>query len=285
MAEIPDFIDPSLVADRPGVRQVEKILYTLDRRTPHPFKDVLYAGLYAFPGLRHKQITCESTTVTVQSRSKDEWYITGHPVDEGVNGRQLIGLFEKQEDNGTFLDVGASTGMYSVFALKRGLRVVAFEPDPQIFGILSANAALNQKNYLQPLFFQAALDKADGKAVLHSDGFKEACPSLAQTGNQKAEIPVITHSLDSLVVRNAIPLPTIAKIDVEGGEAGVLEGGAETFSSKTIRDLFVEIHPQFLPLFGSSADKVWRMILEFGYQPQLVVPKGDEFFCHFLKID
>jgi len=43
----------------------------------------------------------------------------------------------------TFLDVGAGVGSYSIPAAKRGLRVIAIEPDPISFRLLLQNAKLN----------------------------------------------------------------------------------------------------------------------------------------------
>lgn len=283
MAEIPAFIDPLLLKPQPKTRHIEKWLFLLDRRLPSSMKGILYPTLYALPNFRTKQISCEGVTGTVFSRSKDEWYVTGNPVDEGAVGISLVRLFKEQKSKGVFLDIGASTGMYTVLALQAGMQVVAVEPDEQSFSILSQNTALNRKYRGQANLLQVALDQASGETILYGGGFKEACPSLVSTDNQQRQAKVSTRTLDDLVAGEFIEQPTVVKIDVEGAEGRVLIGGCNTLSDSRIKDLFVEIHPRFLPLFGSLAEEVWSMILGFGYKPIAVVPKQDELVCHFKR--
>lgn len=283
MAEIPGFIDLSLVCEIPRTRIVESALYALDRRLPRVLRDPLYAVLYGIPNFRTKKITTGKTTVEVLSRSTNEWYITGSPEDEGESGKSLVRLFEEQGERGIFMDIGASTGMYSMFALRNRLEVIAFEPDYQVSRILEQNARMNSA-YPQQYFIQkSAITETEGLYTLYSDEFKEACPSLKKTGNQKGELSVKGYVLDGVSGGIAVPIPTIAKIDVEGGEKGVLEGGGKTFSHPRVSDLFVEIHPQFLPLFDATPEQVWRLVLDMGFEPKTVVPKGEEFFVHFKK--
>ncbi len=281
MTEVLDFIDPSLIRDVPPTRQVESLLYGFDRRLPHVLKGVLYPAVYNLvPNWREKTISCEGTKVRVLSRSNTEWYITGNPYDEGVCGVDLVRLLQSLGGEGEFLDVGASTGMYTTFAVRCGVGVSAFEPDSQMFRILGDNVRKNRCGGRNPWLFHGAIDETCGVEILHSDGFKEACPSLAKTGNQVGQIPVETYSLDILIDQQLIPEPNVIKIDVEGAEERVLKGGIKMLTSGE-RDLFIEIHPQFLPLFNSSAERVWDLITELGYNPLDVVIKGEEFVCHF----
>ena len=54
---------------------------------------------------------------------------------------QWISTFE---DGGTFIDVGANVGMYTIWvAMQRAMRVLAFEPEAQNYALLNRNILLN----------------------------------------------------------------------------------------------------------------------------------------------
>lgn len=120
-----------------------------------------------------------------------------------------LGLYERElyrwlrvlgRDAVTALDVGAADGAYSLYFLKRtsARAVYAFEPDAAARKGLVSNLRLND---------------LDGDSRVRVSG--------APAGNGKAPG---TIALDSLY--SSIELPCLAKVDVEGHEAEVLEGAA-----------------------------------------------------------
>ena len=56
------------------------------------------------------------------------------------------------------------------------------------------------------------------------------------------------------------------KIDIEGAEMLALRGMSGLLQSNVApRAIFIETHPEFLPLFGSSEIEVLALLESFGY--------------------
>jgi FkbM family methyltransferase len=156
----------------------------------------------------------------------------------------------------TLIDVGASTGCYSLLAAHLpGLRVYAFEPVPLTVQVLRANVALNNlggrvkvngvgvSNYVGRGIVHVV--KADGgKGVSLVDG----TPAWHKDCEQ---MPVKVTTIDAYCGRHNIA-PTFIKIDTEGGEKMVLEGARKT----------IEKYRPFL-LFETSVENSDQ----FGYNP------------------
>lgn len=132
----------------------------------------------------------------------------------------------------TAIDIGANIGCHTVYIAKAvgdGGQVLAFEPQRQVFQILCANVALNALGNVRA--WQAALGTEAGEIVVPPVRYDRQgnFGGVALGGHEKGEtVPVMT--LDSLPLHNC----HFIKIDVEGMEAQVLEGG---------RDLIARLRP------------------------------------------
>ena len=162
----------------------------------------------------------------------------------------LFGLYDQRElalmrrflaHGGDMLDVGAHVGMYSVAAARalgpRG-RVLAFEPNPAARRQLEANVALNGCENV--LVSDAAVTAEPGEALLHVPATDD--PSFSSLGGGRfAEgepVRVPTTTLDAEVEARGLA-PAFVKVDVEGGELGVLAGAARTLAHGPV--LLVEV--------------------------------------------
>lgn len=132
----------------------------------------------------------------------------------------------------TLLDVGASTGCYSLLAAHHpGLSVWAFEPVQLTCQVLRANVALNNLDGRVHVRGRA-VSNYQGEGVLHTvkaDGGKgvsivDGTPAYHKDCEQ-SRVNVVT--IDAFCKRHNI-VPTVIKIDVEGQELFVLEGARET---------------------------------------------------------
>ena len=142
------------------------------------------------------------------------------------------------------VDIGANVGHYTKrFSELVGAhgRVIAFEPVPTTFSILSANIQL----FAHPnvtLINAAASDKLDvvgmsmPKFSTGLTNYYEA--HLSSTAD--SALSVLTMSLDSLCINRDVAL---VKIDAEGHEASVLDG---------MRKLIEESHPVLIVETGSK---------------------------------
>ena len=71
---------------------------------------------------------------------------------------EWISTFNSQE---TLFDLGANVGVYSLLAAKAGVKVVAFEPEPQNFSVLTMNIYLNELSDLIVPLNIAISDRTD----------------------------------------------------------------------------------------------------------------------------
>ena len=134
----------------------------------------------------------------------------------------------------TFVDVGANLGELTLLAAKRLVngRVLAFEPDPQIFLQLSRNISINHLSSVE-LFNIALFDKTDSlplyrKQDINFGTINEGVPSLFSTGNDPQEVRVQLRRFDDVARESGLDRLDVMKIDVEGAEMMVLRG-AECF--------------------------------------------------------
>jgi FkbM family methyltransferase len=128
-----------------------------------------------------------------------------------------------------------------LFAFPAGLkamagRVYAFEPDVELAQYLLRGLRLRQNKKLNISVMCIAVSNADGVAKFQISKFSRAMNKLESVGewHQDQIVPeetrlVPTIRIDTLV--KTLQPPTILKIDVEGAEVNVLEGGEETISA------------------------------------------------------
>ena len=128
----------------------------------------------------------------------------------------------------TVVDVGANIGCHSVaFAQLVGPtgRVLAIEPQKQVYQMLVGNVALNHLTHVDTM--HGALGHERGTLQVPPVDYTAAgnfgAVSLSQSaGDGTEDVPVVT--LDSL----KLPKCDFIKIDVEGAETSVIRGATET---------------------------------------------------------
>lgn len=125
------------------------------------------------------------------------------------------------------IDVGANVGAHTLFFARQvgpSGRVYAFEPQRVVFQMLCANLASN--GVLNAWCFPQAVGKAAGIAIVPSLDYASAnnFGGVSLEPRDAAGEPVAVVTIDSL----QLPRCDFIKVDVEGMEAEVLRGAAET---------------------------------------------------------
>ena len=189
----------------------------------------------------------------------------------------------------SFIDLGADIGTVSALAKQYcpGLHnVLAFEPNPQSFQLLSHNLAQLNTEY-----------KCENAAVSNIDGFVAFKASGRSTidheGAIDASLPGDTRvcRLDSWLASSPkfAMLPNVVlKIDVEGQELQVIEGAANLIQQAETITVLLEIHPDVLE---KTATKPEQLFAEFEklrgfdwYVPKLnnqTIDRSRTFFKQF----
>jgi FkbM family methyltransferase len=177
-------------------------------------------------------------------------------------------------------DIGSCVGLYALHLSLLGRRVVAFEPDPNYRSRLLRNISLNNlQDQIQVV--EWAVSDRKGEAMLYTDGVEGLSPSLRLVGERGAVV-ISTDSIDNALARGELPHPTVIKMDIEGAEILALRGMRQLLSSTNPPDrLFIELHPQFLPHFGSSVDECLSIIKFYGYVQEYFVLRADQLHCIF----
>ena len=158
-------------------------------------------------------------------------------------------------------DIGANRGLFSFWMLHLGLRVAAFETNPQMIRILRhrfPRALRDQRLHI----FDVALSDRDGEAVLHVPEGLSPLGSIHR-GTIHPDMPtddinVARRRLDSCIHE---PVGFI-KIDVEGHEQRVLEGAGRLLEQYR-PSILVEAEERHRP--GAVASII-HMLAPLGYE-------------------
>jgi len=190
---------------------------------------------------------------------------------EPENSNHVAALLRDQS-GGLFVDVGANfgwfTGLFSLLAGESG-QVVAIEPEPQNFALLSENVRLN------------GLRNVALHAVPVGEKPKAVAMRLASRGNPGR------HSIDDQVAADAGATQLVTlddllraspgriamlKMDIEGYEIDALRGATETLAR--CDRMLVEYSPALLKRFGREPAEFFALIRAAGLD--FCVDRGGE---------
>lgn len=158
-------------------------------------------------------------------------------------------------------DIGAYRGFFSgVFALAGAGQVVAFEPFPENCTQLQRLSAANPR--LPIRFEQVAIGSKEGIAEFNvmpdSSMGKLASSSFQADVPSAAVLKVPIQTIDGVIEEGKYPAPQVVKIDVEGAEVEVLQGGKKTLQTNKPL-LFIEAHSE------SLKTECTALLTSFGY--------------------
>jgi len=154
------------------------------------------------------------------------------------------------------VDVGACIGEFTLIAAKRASKVIAIEPEPTNFKLLSENVA--RLKLANIILVNKALSNYIGKAKLFIaiNPLSHTLHPEATLSHKYKVVEVEVTTLDKLMEDLGIDRVDFVKIDAEGSEIEILEGAIETL--KKARKIVIEYHNekhlsiirQFLNMLG-----------------------------------
>lgn len=159
-------------------------------------------------------------------------------------------------------DIGANRGMYAYWFLRLGARVVAFEPNPRLVEVLKLRFAPAIRDQRLSVV-SCALSDSDGEVVLHIPPGAAALASVEDTairqfGTEAQTLTVPRRRLDGCVDGDV----AFIKIDVEGHEDSVLEGGSALLE-KYRPTLLIEAEDRHRP---AAVEQLRARLEPLGYQ-------------------
>ena len=159
--------------------------------------------------------------------------------DGGYDKHNLTVVSKFVKSNATCFDIGANIGVYTVLmaniAGKDGM-IHSFEPVSHIRRKLHANVKLNNQKNVRINDFAIADQEGEMEMLQVKEGqFRGGTSTFIHNENISAmgidkfeKVLVQLNTLDDYVVENNIDEISFIKIDVEGFEWNVLEGGKES---------------------------------------------------------
>lgn len=182
----------------------------------------------------------------------------------------------------TAIDIGAYIGGYAgpfkQFVGASG-KVYAFEPNPEPFECLVRNCP-------GVVCHQVALGKQDGVSQYFTDTINRGASFiLPQNNTNQISKPVEIKTLDSF----GIERPKLIKIDVEGMEIEVIQGGIETIKS-SFPVIYLELNHGAIKRAGYNFNHLINYMKLLGYRMEFTSnehnlneaqwPQLDVFFKH-----
>ena len=163
----------------------------------------------------------------------------------------------KKNEKIIFWDIGANIGLFSIYSAVKhrdNIKVIAFEPSSSNLRILTRNISIN--NLSETIFVNqiALTNKKNIFLDMSEPDFIEGS-SLNTFGEKynfegkefltKQKYKILGTTIDNMINEGYVDIPNYIKIDVDGIEHLILEGGNFLFNSKDIKSVLIEINENF----------------------------------------
>lgn len=195
----------------------------------------------------------------------------------------LFHIMNNLKDGGTMFDIGANFGYYACMvgaSLNQSCSVYAFEPVPSTYIKLCKHIQMNKlRDRVHPI--AAGLSNSESTGTLNVPAGNSGASYFT---SDVGEIPLTT--LDHFCEQHQVGSIDVMKIDVEGFELNVLQGGS-TMLAKSHPVILIEINPRTLRRQGKTPGDVLVFLRQLGYTcyfikrkkliPFTAFPDGDDF--------
>jgi len=147
------------------------------------------------------------------------------------------------------LDIGANVGMYTVWAAAiRRCHVIAIEPESSNYSILNKNILQNNLDKLVQAY-SIGLSNVNEFCMLNMQDLRmggsnhaagEALNFNLKPMSTKFQQGCVVFTLDDLIEKKYMPVPSRIKIDVDGFEHKVIAGANKTLQNSNVKSLLIE---------------------------------------------
>jgi FkbM family methyltransferase len=183
----------------------------------------------------------------------------------------LSWIEEFGKDEATLFDIGANIGIYSVYhnKLNNG-KCVAFEPSFFNLKLLLKNININKCQNLtsvvtNPLSNSTGLSNFKYGSSVEGGALSAFGVEFGFDGkhiDNNLDVNVIGFSLDQMLSEKLITtVPNLVKLDVDGIEHIIIEGGKNTLTHPDCKSILVEVNDNF----EEQANKVASLLTSYGY--------------------
>jgi FkbM family methyltransferase len=279
-------IGSALIEDGKMFQQTKAWVFALLVKTTKPISNI---GLTRIPGAAQlrdwvlRSLTPAGRILVTFPRF--QMYL--NPRDTGLSRELIAGEAYESFEADLFLglltpgmviiDVGANVGYYGMLAASctgDGVTVYAFEPEQATYAYLAANVELNQLTGVIPI--NSALSNVEGPLTFYSNASNLGKHSiLPEAADESIAVEVPCTTLDTFVRSNHVDRLDVLKLDVEGAEGLVIDGGWSAI--ERFRPIvFLEFTPEWLRKTGTAPEALLRRFIAIGYTIGLIDAQGHE---------
>ena len=192
-----------------------------------------------------------------------------------------IAWIDSFKPGSVFWDVGASVGVYSLYAaLGTDTRVVAFEPAAVNYFLLAANCEANRL-YDRIDCLLVGLGREQAVARLEVSQFRPA-RSFSFRGKSgephEGRQAAVVLSIDRLVEEYGLACPNYIKIDAPGASEAIVAGAARTLQRPELRELHLEVRES-----SKGGQRIVEMLKAGGFVPTSTAEHGGSADVTFVR--
>jgi FkbM family methyltransferase len=211
-------------------------------------------------------------TLFLAPRGSEAFHIWAHLRSERQEIEFVVNYLRQ---NMVFLDIGSNAGLYSIAAAKKfsergkGIKVYAFEPALSTFELLKSNLHMNRADSVVPV--HSALGDWQGVTTLFInepglDGLNTLSRPVRSDARPVAQEQVPITTLDAWLVENGVERVDLIKMDVEGAELKVLQGGKNLLQRPKAPLIFYESSLVNATGFDYHPVEIIWLLKEYGYE-------------------
>ncbi|HEX6859520.1 MAG TPA: FkbM family methyltransferase [Caulobacteraceae bacterium] len=162
---------------------------------------------------------------------------------------ETLAWIDTMQAGETLWDIGAATGLFSMYAARKGVKVLAFEPKGTSFGVLVEHLALNE---LGDAVFPLCVALSDETGMTHlslaqmaaGSGGNSVSGQPDQFGHHHSVFNqgVPAYRIDDFREAFGLAAPDYIKVDVDGVEGLILKGAPQTLP--LVKAVLVEVEGQ-----------------------------------------
>lgn len=206
----------------------------------------------------------------VIERSDDDW-VARAVYEGGYERAEMKTVLPLVPPGGTFVDVGANLGAYTMAASRRvgaSGRVLSLEPGPAYDSLRQAVELAGHSNVT---VLRLAAGEAPGSAVMNEIVHQPGLASLKSRAGVTGRRVVTLARLDDVLADHGIDRVDVLKIDTEGSEASVLRGAAGLIGERRVGAILAELSPEMTDDWGLAEA---LLLIELGYRLHALTERG-----------
>lgn len=243
-----------------GLLQAGGFARRLIRNLSDPVRQKVWMGRFLFSSrnvvLRGRPITIPLGEISIRlvpegATARDSWAGIRH------DGHEVSLILSMLEPGMTFLDVGASEGLFTIAAATKvgTAGVFAFEPSPSAYGILNRNLQLNGLSGIHVA--QVALGEPTSGSIFQDNA---RCGEGAGTSGS-----VRRTTIDDFLGERKIPNVGVMRSNIGGAELILFRGARHLLRRTDAPTLFLEAVQSRTRRFGYHPVEILWLLGSCGY--------------------